>query len=106
MNYIGYASGDCDFFRVSEWDHAWPHGHRNVRFILDGHPARTNPFLPSARSTNESFRPVVGIILAITAAFVGWFYSPTAAIMIFKMMLGYDAWAGRGIHCDEGAPRN
>lgn len=50
-------------------------------------------------------RPIVGILLAITAAFVGMFYSPTGAVLIFRVMLGYDAWESRSVDVGSGTSR-
>lgn len=102
MTRIGCVLDACDFLHVSEPDQVRYHEHRRVRFIPDRRPASANPLLPNLRFATESLRPTVGIILAIAAAFVGWFYSPTAAVMIFRMMLAYDAWTSWSIRCGEG----
>lgn len=102
MNRIGCALGAYDFFHASEPEQARRYGHRSFRLISDRHSAPANPPLPHLRFETDSLRPIVGVILAIAAACVGLFYSPTAAVMIFRMMLAYDAWTSRSIRCGEG----
>lgn len=69
------------------------------------HPTSAKSILANSPWTTGSLRPMVGILLSVAAALVGWLYSPTAALLIFRMMLGYDAWTSRSIHCGEGTPR-
>ena len=58
-------------------------------------PTSAKPIFLNAPLATGSLRPIVGILLAGAAALVGCLYSPTAAILIFRVMLGYDAWTSR-----------
>jgi hypothetical protein len=62
----------------------------------------TPAILPNSLLATGSLRPVLGILLAMAAALVGWFYSPTAAVVIFRIILGYDAWQAGAFIATKG----
>ena len=68
-------------------------------------PAPENRILANAIEMTGSVRPFVAILFAIAAILVGSLYSPTAAVLIFKMILGYDAWLDRDIQRGEVTTR-
>ncbi len=65
-------------------------------YHLRRHPELIKPHLPSSEFSNQILRPVIGIILCIIAAAVGWFVSPVAAIVILVLVIGYYAWTSQG----------
>lgn len=61
--------------------------------------APATPIPAGSGAAAAALRPVIGIFLAVAGVFVGWVYSPTAALLIFRFTLGYDAWISRIRHC-------
>jgi uncharacterized membrane protein len=62
------------------------------------HPELAKPSLSKVFVVQEIYRPIIGIVLYIMAALVGWFYSPSAAVCIFVFIVGYYAWTSQGFH--------
>jgi len=83
---ILYAMIVC--FMSAAWIPAFYH--------LRRHPELIKPHLPSTEFSHQILRPVIGIILCIIAAAVGWFVSPVAAIVILVLVIGYYAWTSQG----------
>lgn len=69
---------------------AFPHLYR--------HPELVKPHLPSNIFASQVLRPVVGILLYIAGAILGWFVHPFLAVGIFTLIVGYYAWTSQGIH--------
>jgi len=69
------------------------------------HSELAKPNLPKSLLATEVFRPIVGILLYIVAGLIGWFYSPTAAVLIFMLIVGYYAWTSQGLHSGRRNPR-
>jgi hypothetical protein len=61
------------------------------------HAELAKPQMPRAALAVEVTRPIVGNILYAVAAIVGWFYSPTIAVLIFMLVVAFYAWSSRGI---------
>jgi uncharacterized membrane protein len=61
-------------------------------------PELVKPDLPATFFTSQILRPIVGILLYIVAAVVGWFVQPLFAVVIFMLIVGYYAWTSQGIH--------
>jgi hypothetical protein len=64
---------------------------------LHRHPELLKPHLPVTIFASDVLRPIVGILLYILAAALGWFIHPLIAIGIFFFVAGYYAWTGQGI---------
>ncbi|PWT81094.1 MAG: DUF1211 domain-containing protein [Acidobacteria bacterium] len=69
------------------------HIHRNPKLLKHGVPAGT--FAVQLR------RPVIGILLYVTAAILGWFVHPFAAVIIFGSVVAYYAYTSQGIRSDQ-----
>jgi hypothetical protein len=61
------------------------------------HPELMKPDLPATFFASQILRPVIGIMLYIVAAVVGWFVHPLLAVVIFILVVGYYAWTSQGI---------
>lgn len=65
-------------------------------YHLRRHPELIKSHLLNTEFSNQILRPIVGIILCIIAAVVGWFVSPVTAIVILVLVIGYYAWTSQG----------
>lgn len=83
---ILYAMVVC--FMSAAWIPAFYHLRRHPEFI--------KPHLPSTEFCNQILRPVIGIVLCIIAAAIGWFASPVVAIVVLVLVVGYYAWTSQG----------
>jgi uncharacterized membrane protein len=61
------------------------------------HPELAKPQLPKAMLAVEVYRPIVGILLYVLAALLGWFIHPVIAVCIFILVVGYYAWTSQGL---------
>jgi uncharacterized membrane protein len=71
------------------WLPVFPHLYR--------HPELMKPDLPASFFASQILRPVVGILLYVVAAVVGWFAHPVLAVVIFMLIVGYYAWTSQGL---------
>jgi hypothetical protein len=55
------------------------------------------PDLPAIFFASQILRPVIGILLYIVAAILGWFVHPLLAVALFIFVVGYYAWTSQGI---------
>lgn len=75
------------------WLPAFPHLYR--------HPELLRPHLPTTIFASQVLQPIVGILLYIVGAALGWFVHLTFAVGIFMFVVGYYAWTSQGIHSDR-----
>ena len=66
-------------------------------WYLFRHHELAKSHMPQAALAAEMFRPIVGIILYVLAAAIGWFVDPAIAACIFMLVVGYYAWTSRGV---------
>lgn len=61
------------------------------------HPELVKPHLPGTIFCSQVLRPIIGILLYIVGAALGWFVHPLLAVGIFVFVVGYYAWTSQGI---------
>ena len=65
------------------WLPVFPHLYR--------HPELMKPNLPASFFASQVLRPIIGVVLYIVAAVLGWFVHPLLALAIFTLIVGYYA---------------
>jgi uncharacterized membrane protein len=71
------------------WLPAFPHLYR--------HPELVKPHLPETLFASQVLRPILGILLYVMGAVLGWFVHPLLAVAAFALVVGYYAWTSQGI---------
>lgn len=73
---------------------------------LDRHRHLLRSNVPQDMFANQLVRPVLGILLYIIAALLGWLVHPAIAVAIFIFVVIYYAWTSQGVHSFGSAWRN
>jgi uncharacterized membrane protein len=63
------------------WLPVFPHLYR--------HPELMKPNLPASFFASQVLRPIIGVVLYIVAAVLGWFVHLLLALAIFTLIVGY-----------------
>jgi hypothetical protein len=69
------------------WLPVFPHLYR--------HPELMKPNLPASFFASQVLRPIIGVVLYMVAAVLGWFVHPLLALAIFTLIVGYYAWTAK-----------
>jgi len=80
------------------WLPVFPHLYR--------HPELMKPNLPASFFASRVLRPIIGVVLYIVAAVLGWFVHPLLAVAIFTLIVGYYAWTSQGIRAGRSTARS
>lgn len=71
---------------------------------LHYHPELIKPDLPETIFASQILRPIIGILLYIAAALLGWWVHPFLAAGIFIFVVGYYAWTSQGTNAGRRGP--
>jgi uncharacterized membrane protein len=64
---------------------------------LHRHPELIKPNLPPTTFAHQIMRPVIGILIYIAGALIGWFGQPAIAVGLFILVVAYYCWTSQGL---------